>query len=205
MKKFVVAWLAILTLVSCAQMERRKADEEIGKISTACFRGFNNEPAMSALRGKIVLKENGNPTIEMLNDQRRVAQEEKEAVAIFDKMAVSCVNLIIQVATPHYPQDALAVMHEGAVAGQQARLWLYSGKMTFGEFNSVIQQNSVTLKKKMAEVDRTMHRRRLEQSQQIANTMGTFYMLNQMTQPQHVQPVNTTCMRNGTTVNCTSY
>ena len=205
MRKLILALLVVIGATGCANIERKKADDQIAQITESCLTLVENSPETAILVGKIIIRDNKPATLGMLNNPARASSFEKASIIELDKIAVDCMNRIAETASPHYPTDVMAIIHESAIYGQRARLGLYKGEITFGEYNQAIQDNQIMVKRKLADADRNMRQRQAHQSQQAMNAMSTLYMLNQMNQQARPQQTNTSCVRNGQMVNCTSY
>lgn len=198
MKLIVIAIAASAIMTGCAQMEM--------KDSLAACKANIAAAEISVLRGKIPLEDTERPTIAMLNDPKKATEEDQKAIINMDRVLIECAKSAGSVAQKYNAGDYLALIMEIAAAGQSLRADLYSGKISYGEYNRKSEEMKAAFTRRGADLDA---RRQAQASSSIMATAQTLQTLQQM-QPRPVAtppslPTRTNCQTYGVQTNCTTW
>lgn len=178
----------------------------------ACVDSYNIDK-LQPLRAKIMLQGRVVETpFPMLVDQSKATEEEKTAIAAF----VENYNFCIKQDAAYLgsiPQEAAALIRANMSGLFGLAAGLYSGELTFGQFNKERMDRGAALQAGLSEVSRR-HNDRAQAEEQARRNAALQYLLNQprptpipSAQPYQIpiQPsVTTNCYRFGSQTTCTS-
>lgn len=97
-----------------------------------CQAAMKSNKALDVLRPK--LAEPADPTLAQLADASLANDEEQMALIEFDRRRIDCSNLWVK-ENQDLPQQALEAFSRSVRDEQLARADLFTGKLTFGEYN----------------------------------------------------------------------
>ncbi len=99
----------------------------------ACRAGYG-DPVLNPIRNKFpILTGREQPTAGMLSDSSKPTDEQKSLILVYDRRAIECANGYTPVFADFGP-GYLAVHLQATTRAQAARVDLYQGKSTFGEY-----------------------------------------------------------------------
>lgn len=91
------------------------------------------------------------PTFEQLTDTSKPTEQQKRAIAALDKARAACLQANMK-EWQDWPAELLSATDRAAAREQLARVDLYNGKITFGEYNATAQRIGADLGKEVDEV-----------------------------------------------------
>ena len=124
-------------------------------VGASCKAGYAN-PKIDPLRTKLPFS--APPTLEQLADPDRANDEQQAALIEFDRARIACANAQVQ-ELAEAPPAMLAAFNRAVTLEQAARADLFTGKLTFGEYNRHVQKLGVELDAALAEVEKSLQRR----------------------------------------------
>ena len=127
----MAAFLIALTFALVAWAEPARADADAD-----CRAGYAN-PKIDPLRSKLALS--APPSFQQLTDQDRANDEQQAALIEFDSARISCANAQVK-ELADAPAGMLAAFSRAVTLEQAARADLFTGKLTFGEYNRESQK-----------------------------------------------------------------
>ncbi|WP_175907921.1 hypothetical protein [Burkholderia seminalis] len=106
-----------------------------GDPSVGCFSALSDNPAIGAIQGKVVTKIGGHPDLSMLSNDRRPTKKEKDALSAWVTEGERCYELGRDFRATNYPPVVSALIDESLHALEALVAKLYSGKLTYAQFN----------------------------------------------------------------------
>jgi hypothetical protein len=198
--------IAALALAGCnATMPQQQsrptaADDPSGM----CFKTVPDNPRIAVLKSKIPLDNPRSATVEMLSSTDRPTDEERKALSIWAEHRAACTESGRSFRARYAPPGWALAVEEGQAALTQMIANLYSGAMTYGQFNGERSRLAIQTQAKLEATSRNAQhaeaqdRRAAEQAAAIQQ-MQTIQILQAM-QPPVVAPMaplitpTTTCI-----------
>ncbi|MGO8755227.1 MAG: hypothetical protein ACLQHK_08355 [Gallionellaceae bacterium] len=210
MMHLIQAAIVVLLLAGCANMAARQANRDINNIAASCDKTIQSSPALAPLRGKIRLVDADPLNLVMLNDRHKADPDEQAAILAYDSIKTACAVDLIKIIRLHSPAEYSSLAQEAAIQSQQRRAAIYSGTMTFGQFNKLTQDAQLETSRRLAKLDAEY--RNIALRQQTANaaslsaTAPTIQAMQpaQLAQPFVLRPLNTSCIQSANQTNCTT-
>lgn len=188
--------VVVLVLAGCAVTnEESTGRAEFDAHVAACQAGVN-DPRLDPLRTKIQIGP-GQPSLAMLSDSSMASDVHKPAIVALDAFALSCSKGFTDLFSKYGSHEYAAIEHKYAMQAQMARAALYSGAITFGEYNALRQKRTIGYEADRREIARHEDQVRLQR-------IGAAAAMMQARPQQTYQPMTFTPMQVPQTVNCTS-
>lgn len=124
--------------------------------SEECKAGYAN-PRIDPLRAKLPFT--APPTFQQLTDKDRADDAQQAALIEFDRARIACANAQVKELAAA-PTEMLTAFNKAVALEQAARADLFTGKTTFGEYNTEVRRISVELDTALAEAERRYQVRR---------------------------------------------
>ncbi|WP_124617950.1 hypothetical protein [Burkholderia sp. Bp9143] len=144
-----------------------------GDPSIACFGALASNPALAPIQGKVVMKIGAHPDLAMLSDEHRPTKGEKGALSVWVKEGEKCFDLGHDFRSANYAPVVSALIDESMHALEALVAKLYSGKLTYAQFNEQRQASDDEYRERIARANQTLQAERTrdqanEQAQQAS-------------------------------------
>lgn len=183
----------------------------------SCMHADTQGEALNPLRGKIVIAGNNRDIpFSMLTDATKATEAEKDAIAKWAEIYSGCVKNDAGFRST-IPPDAAAIIEATASVTVAMAASLYSGEITYGQFNKERSERSGKVSSALTSIqqrERSRAQAADEADYQARRNAALQYLLGQPPLPafQPIQPyqipvkptVTTNCYRFGNQVTCTS-
>jgi len=137
-----------------------------GDPSIACFDALATNSSIAPLQGKVVLKVGAHPDLAMLSDDHRPTKRERDAINAWVAEGERCYDLGNNFRASAYPPVVTALVDESMHALETLVAKLYSGKLTFTQFNEQRQSSDDAYRERIAQAVQTLQ---TEQTRDQAN------------------------------------
>lgn len=206
MKRQSILFVCVLT--ACASSPQENPLKQAFDSAGVECRRLYTDPAFQVLRPKLATAQGlASPTFAMLADDSRANDEERSAIIAYDKAALQCASGYTEVFRS-LSGEHIAAHQKAVLRGQELRVALYKGEITFGEYSTKASQNGQNARAELAEADRRLEQLRLQRAGTAAAIMQAapqpIYRPITFQPMQVPQPINCTSNRTGTTTytNC---
>lgn len=198
------------TILAVALLVAFQANAQQSTFAT-CMRSYSADEKLKPINEKVVLHGRVNePPFAMLTDQSIATETEKSAIAAFVEVYTTCFKQDAAWFDAGPPEgQALIRAAVNGFVGLAASL--YTGELTFGQFNRERSDRATKLNAAMADLGRRFTDR-AQAEEQARRNAALQYLLsqprpmptqgNQIPTPQ--QPTTTNCHRFGAQVTCTT-
>jgi hypothetical protein len=137
-----------------------------GDPSIACFDAMASNSSIAPLQGKVVLKVGAHPDLAMLSDDHRPTKRERDAINAWVAEGERCYDLGHDFRASAYPPVVSALIDESMHTLEALVAKLYSGKLTYAQFNEQRQSSDDAYREKIAQAVQAFQ---TEQSRDQAN------------------------------------
>jgi hypothetical protein len=197
---------AILPLLLAASFPAMAQQSTYGP----CMQAEAPHPAYDAIRSKTSLVGTAGITFEMMTSNARATDEEKIAIARWADAAAKC-NAHDAPFRRAIPPDAAAAIEASASGFTGLQAALYSGEITYGQFNTTRRERSAVVQRELTAIQQR-EAARADAEDQARRQAALQYLLGQQPrntfqpmQPYQPPPtVNTNCYRFGNQLTCTT-
>lgn len=201
----IAALLAAASAAPSAQDTLRDAAREAERI---CREG-RSDTRLAPLMEKLYGLSDGTPTLQMLSDKSTPTSSEQEALVVLEKITRPCFEARERVlATMRVPE--LLATHEQLLARQRIFLAsLYTGELTFGEYNRFMTQARADWRATVDRVRGAVEQQRRDEARQLAAAQAQQWrernrQLQEITRPLINPYTQTNCDIRGNSVSCSS-
>lgn len=211
--------LALLPLAGCVTpgggLQQAKRPTSSDDPSNGCFASIAYDARFVPLRDKIAINlKPDKPTLEMMSDPSKVTPEEKRLLSVWKVARDTCADMGASFRAQYAPPEDRANIAVGMAATDALTARLYSGEITYGEFNRLRANNAVTGQARGAATEqREREANAAAAAQEDARRQAAVNQAFQNLQQQQMQnqlllnqnrAVTTKCQRFGNQVSCTT-
>jgi hypothetical protein len=141
----------VFLLTGCASTQE-KNQQVVADVKIKYQRLINEQPILYLLEDKIRLPPQKNWTTSQLADHSFANESQKEAIAVYDRIATETNEALLGMANKRDEKGEAAIFSDWVNASKENRLALYEGNISFGVFN----QNSKTLDQAMLSLSKKL-------------------------------------------------
>lgn len=206
----VIICVLSLSLLGCAsiqQQQHQPPTEEVKNALTAvlsdCKNSLLSDDSLTPLIGKVALIDTRDTTVAMLTDESKPTNKERKAIDRWAEIKFECQKRILDVASHYAPPPVGSVLESGLNLGLGRTLELYSGHLTYAEYNTQVKEAASQMHAALSSVIRELQRQNAEAQQRaeiIANQQRQLFLQYLTYYNQTLQQQNS---RLGGTITCT--
>lgn len=192
--------LLLAALAGCASNRMEAFKQGLQEQDGAC-RKIYADSSVDPIRAKVPsLSDVRIAPLEMLTDQSRATDGQRQAILAFDRLALKCAQGYATVFAEHLGQGYVAVHWRAVSRMQAARAELYKGAITFGEYVSFGNTVADDSRAAFADLDRQQAAMNLQRQSAAAQSLGAAAAAMSLMP----RPLNCTSVRTGavTTASC---
>lgn len=191
-----------------AQQMAQEARAEFQRVGQECHTDFE-DPAINPIRSRIAADDPQQATLAQMTDATKASDADLPAIDAYETARKKCESVSIIAVEKYLPAQASAAAREEVSSAGIVSMELYTGKITYGEFNST---RSKLMAKERSDIDDAIRAERAryaqeraaadaDRRQRAANALAVFAAVA----ASRPQPVTTSCTRFGANSTCTTY